>query len=112
MPFSWFDRTVTVRRAPIVAYGMRRERDWSQASDHSISECALVRPTSSTDWDDPARTRAIDMVLIAPYGSDIREGDRISYGGRTYEVDGVPEDRESPTGAVSHLRAALVAWSG
>lgn len=112
MPFSWFDRTVTVSRAPIVAYGTRRERDWSQASEHSISECALVRPTSSTDWDDPARTRAIDMVLIAPYGSDIREGDRILCEGRTYEVDGIPANRTSPTGAVSHVRAALVAWSG
>ena len=112
MPFSWFDKTVTVLRAPVVQYGTRSERDWSQASEHRVAECALVRPTSSTDWRDPARTRAIDKLLIAPYGSDIREGDRISYGGRTYEVDGIPEDRESPTGAVSHLRAALVAWSG
>lgn len=112
MPFSWFDKTVTVRRAPMVQYGARTERDWSKATSRSVSECILVRPTSSTDWGDPARTRAIDKVLIAPHGSDIREGDRISYGGRTYEVDGVPEDRESPTGAVSHLRAALVAWSG
>ena len=112
MPFSWFDRTVTVLRAPVVQYGTRRERDWSQASEHRVAECALVRPTSSTDWDDPARTRAIDKVLIAPYGSDIREGDRIVYGGRTYEVDGIADDRESPTGAVSHMRAALVAWSG
>ena len=112
MPFSWFDKTVTVLRAPVVQYGMRSERDWSQASEHRVAECALVRPTSSTDWRDPARTRAIDRLLIAPHGSDIREGDRIVYGGRTYEVDGIADDRESPTGAVSHLRAALVAWSG
>lgn len=112
MPFSWFDKTVTVLRAPVVQYGMRSERDWSQATSRTVRECILVRPASSTDWRDPARTRAIDKVLIAPYGSDIREGDRISYGGRTYEVDGIAEDRESPTGAVSHMRAALVAWSG
>lgn len=112
MPFSWFDRTVTVRRAPMVQYGARTERDWSQATSRSVSECILVRPSSSTDWRDPARTRAIDKVLLAPHGADIREGDRIVCGGRTYEVDGIPEDRESPTGAVSHLRAALVAWSG
>lgn len=112
MPPSWFDRTVTVLRAPIAAYGARSERDWSQASEHSIAECILVRPTSSTDWRNAAEPRAIDKVLIAPHGADIREGDRIVYGGRTYEVDGIPEDRESPTGAVSHLRAALVAWSG
>ena len=112
MPFSWFDRTVTVLRAPVVQYGMRSERDWSQASEHRVAECALVRPSSSTDWRDPARTRAIDKLLIAPYGSDIREGDRILCEGRTYEVDGIPANRTSPTGAVSHMRAALVAWSG
>lgn len=112
MPFSWFDRTVTVLRAPIVQDGMRSERDWSQATARTVRECILVRPGSSTDWRDASEVRAIDKVLIAPHGSDIREGDRISYGGRTYEVDGIPEDRESPTGAVSHMRAALVAWSG
>lgn len=112
MPFSWFDRTVTVLRAPVVQYGTRSERDWSQATSRTVHECILVRPASSTDWDDPARTRAIDMVLIAPYGSDIREGDRILCEGRTYEVDGIPANRTSPTGAVSHVRAALVAWSG
>lgn len=112
MPFSWFDKTVTVRRAPVVQYGVRSERDWSQATERMVAECILVRPTSSTDWGNAAEPRAIDRVLLAPHGADIREGDRIVYGGRTYEVKGVPEDRESPTGAVSHLRAALVAWSG
>ena len=112
MPFSWFDRTVTVLRAAYDTEDYRTERDWENATSHTVPECIIVRPTSSTQWDDASEVRGIDAVLIAPSGSDIQEGDRISYGGRVYEIKGVPEERESPTGAVSHLRAALVAWSG
>ena len=112
MPFDWWDQTVTVSRAPMAVDSGRTERDWSQASAHDVAGCILVRPSASTDWADPARTRSIDKLLLAPAGSDIAEGDRILHGGRIYEIDGVPEERTSPTGAVDHLRAALVAWSG
>ena len=112
MLHSWCDKTVAVKRAPMVADGYRAERDWTQARTHTVAGCALVRPSTSTDFNDPSRVRAIDMLLLAPPGADIAEGDRVSIGGKTFEIDGVPIQRQSPTGAVDHVRAALVAWSG
>lgn len=109
---SWCNEAVTVRRAAMATVGTRQERDWANATESTVSGCILVRPRTSTDFGDPARTRAIDWLLLAPPASDIAEGDRIVHGGRVYEVDGIALERTSPSGAVSHVRAALVAWGG
>ena len=112
MPFDWWDDSVTVLRAPMDTEDGRTERDWDDATSTTVNGCVLVRPSSSTDWADPARTRSIDKLLLAPLGSDIREGDRIVHNGRIYEVDGIPTDRVSPAHGADHMRAALVAWGG
>ena len=112
MPFDWWDESATVLRAPMATANGRTERDWSSATSATIHGCAFVRPRSGSDWADPARTRSLEWLLLAPTGSDVRAGDRVVRDGVTYEVDGVPTERRSPTGAVSHLRAELVAWGG
>ena len=108
---SWCDRTVTIMRAPMTT-GLRAERDWAQATTHDVGGCGLVRPSTSTEFSDPSRVRAIDWLLLAPPAADVAEGDRVVVDGRTYEIDGMPVVRTSPTGAVSHLRAELVGWGG
>lgn len=112
MPFEWINETVTVIRAVMVTSNHRTERDWANAQTHVVENCVVQKAASSTDFADPARVRSIDRTLIAPYGADIEEGDRIVSCGRTYVIDGLPTDVRSPSGAVSHMEADLVAWSG
>ena len=109
---GWCNQTVTVLRCPeTTAYG-RVERSWANPTRTDVAGCSVQPAASVTDWGDPARVREIDAVLYAPPGADIREGDRISVDGRTYEVDGAPMAWASPTGAVSHVYCNLKAWSG
>lgn len=109
---SWCNDVVTIRRAPTVTSNGRTERDWTAASSHTIAGCSLQPGATATDFADPARVEAIDATLYAPPSADIRDGDRVEFGGRTYGVSGAPRPWRSPTGAVSNLQANLRAWAG
>ena len=52
------------------------------------------------------------LTLYAPAGSDIKAGDRIEYGGKTYTIDGDPREWKSPTGVVSTVQCPLKEWEG
>lgn len=112
MLHSWCRHTVTVSRAPMAASGTRIERDWSHAAEHAIAGCSLQPASTSTDFGDVDAVAGISAILYAPEGADIAEGDRVSFGGRTYAVDGAPYSWESPTGRTSHVQARLRAWEG
>ena len=110
---SWCDDTVTVLRAPTVTRNGRSVRDWANATSHELARCTLQPSTTETGFDGAQRNAAgSSATLICPHGSDVREGDRVSFGGRTWEVDGVPLGTRSPTGHVSNVRVMLREWRG
>ena len=112
MLFGWCKQTVTVWRAPMVNVRGTKERDWRNAASHTLSGCWLDSPTTSTDRTDPRESTSVRLVLYAPPASDILEGDRVEYDGHTYELDGAPMKRLSPTGRLDHIECNLVDWEG
>lgn len=108
----WCTDTVTVTRAPLVDSRGSKVRDWANASEHAVAGCSVQYSSSDTDFGDRAANAYGRWRIFAPPGADIQDGDRVSFGGSTFEVDGVTADRRSPTGACSHLQATLVEWKG
>ena len=113
MLFSWCDDTVTVLRAGTrVAHG-RSVPDWSDPVRIVVGGCALQDGSTETGFDSAQRNpSASSATLLCPEGADIRQGDRVTLGERTWEVDGVPFPVKSPTGRVSHVRVRLREWRG
>jgi len=82
--------------------------DWDNPERLEISPCQLT-PKSSTDAND---RQFEGFSLIAEYGTDIRNSDRIEWTDplgnvATFEVAGAPMHFRSPSGRVSHVRASL-----
>ena len=110
---SWCQDTVTVLRAPWVTKGGRRVRDWGSAVPHRVGGCTLQQSSTETSFDGSARDASESAAtLLCPPGSDVREGDRVERGEERWLVDGVPEERRSPSGCVSHLHVRLREWRG
>ena len=109
---SFCRETVAVLRAPLVDSRGTVERDWARAASHVVRGCSAQPSSTSTGRGEPRSAVSEDAVLFAPPGSDVMEGDRVTCRLGTFVVDGEPMAWESPTGAVSHLRAALRSWRG
>jgi hypothetical protein len=117
MLFRWTDDVVTVIRP-----GSKVERgtiipDWENATEHTVRGCS-VQPTASTrDFADRVDQNTATFHMFAPYGSDIQAGDRIrcdigTGGVVTFDIDGIPYSRKSPTGRVSSVQVDLIKWEG
>lgn len=50
------------------------------------------------------------MTLFAPPGTDVRRGDRVTYAGTRYAIDGEPIRYPSPLGGLDHIECSLVDW--
>lgn len=89
------------------------EHDWADPTVLSITRCAVL-PVSTGESSGEARVGVnVTAALYAPPGSDIEIGDRVrTVSGETYQVVGAPQRRESPTGAVSHVRCDLARYVG
>lgn len=110
---SWCVDAVTVQRAAKVLRGGRELPDWAHASSHELAGCSLQGASTETEFDGAQRDASTSRAtLLCPPGSDVIQGDHVSFQGRTWLVDGVPMEVRSPTGAVSHVRAPLVEWRG
>lgn len=112
---SWCRDSVTVTRAPRVVANGRERRDWSSATSHVVGGCSLQQTDTDTSFDGAQRDASSSTArLICPYGSDIREGDRITIGGRTWVVAGFPpgDGLRSPYGGASNLTVTLKEWRG
>ena len=86
-------------------------RDWENATEAAIAGCHVQPNDTSMDMDDREQT-VMTYTLYAPVGADVLRGDRIAYGGHTYDVVGVPFDWYSPTNAVSHMTCRMTEWVG
>ena len=85
--------------------------DWSNPDRLVISGCS-VQPASTDLFQDGRVLGILDgMTAYMPFGSDVKEGDRIVYDGNTYTIDGVPRIWYA-AGNLSHVQCALRRWSG
>lgn len=112
---DWWTDTITVLRAPSGAdrYG-DDTRDWDNATEHEIPGCK-VNPAESSEFAGSADDRAQltrRRILAAPRTADLLATDRVRFRDVTYEVEGEPQPWDSPTAAVSHVYAQLVAVEG
>lgn len=102
---SWASQAVEVLRAP-ENDGVRRERDWTNATSTTVRGCSLQRSATSADMGAQEGTR-LDAMLYAPPHADIRKGDRIRYRGRVFAIEGEPWLEESPLHALDHIVCPL-----
>lgn len=113
MPLSFMRDTVTVLRAPLAGNGRgSQKRDWANAESHEVPNCQVTGLQTSQDRDGRVLQVSDRYTLRAPYGADIRAGDRVVWGGDTYYVDGDVSHAKSPTGRASSTRCALAKWEG
>ena len=112
MPLSFFKDSVTVKRAAIAVKNGMEYRDWSKASDHTITKVQITAQATSRDFDGRVENVSDRRTLRASYDADIAVGDRVIWNGETYEVDGEVFHTKSPTGRVSSTRCTLVRFTG
>lgn len=108
---SFANKSVTITRAPWIETRGTRERDWSNAEIHTVRGCS-IQPANTFSDRNQREAVEYDAVLYAPENADIQAGDKVTYNGRIYLVQGAPMLWESPTGAVSHLQVMLGAQNG
>ncbi len=110
VPHGW--DAVTVSRAPLVEVRGSMVPDWDHPTTYALTGCNVQPSSTSRDFEGRALQTDESMTLFAPAGCGIEAGDRIGFDGRTYEVDGEPQARRSPTGRIDHVVCSLVEWRG
>lgn len=83
-------------------------KDWANATTHTVGGCSLQLQSTTSDLN--ARTLQVtnNAILYAPYGADIKAGDRID----GYEITGEPMPVCGATGNISHMEIPLSEWRG
>lgn len=97
---------VTIRRPGTTTdrYGAN-VKDWSAATDTDVD--GWLAQTSAAEVNDLGREgERSDWTLYVPAGTDIEAGDRVIWGGTTFEVDGPPNRAWTPRGE-HHVEARL-----
>ena len=110
VPHGW--DSVTVLRATLVDSRGTKKRDWSNPTQATVKGCNFQYVSSVQNRDGRLLAVAEEIRLFAPFNADIQAGDRIQYDGNTYEVDGLPMARRSPSGHLNHLEIKLREWVG
>lgn len=106
----WALVTVTIERP-----GAREARgttvpDWSKKAEREVPGCWVGNASTSSDPSDEGRAANMHLTLYAPPGTDVRRGDRVTYAGDRYAIDGEPLAFPSPLGGTDHIECALVDW--
>ena len=108
----WRDVVEVIRPAMVERRGVRTP-DWKSATTHTLTRCSLQDGTTVTDFGSSQRDPIeSDATLFCGPDADIKDGDRVRLGDRTWTVSGVPQRPKSPTGRVSHTKADLKEWRG
>lgn len=111
MPMGWQLVSVTVTRP-----GSRRSRgatvaDWEHATSHVVGGCWVGNPSTSVDQTKEGRDVTVRATLYAPAGADVVRGDKVTYAGADYAIEGAPLPFPSPFGGIDHIECPLVDWS-
>ena len=110
---SFCTEEITRIRAPFKTVRGSQVRDWDsdEVTSVTIARCS-VQPASVVRDFDRSENVEKGMTLFAPPDADIELGDRITFAGKTYEIDGEPYTWVSPTRRVSSTQAHLKRWKG
>ena len=110
--FSWWKDSITRIRPGEKTVRGSVVPDWSNASELTITGCH--GQPASTGLSEDGRVLGImqGITLYAPANADIKAGDRITYNGNTYEINGEVNVWPSATGALDHLVINLRRYSG
>lgn len=101
--------SITRLRAPLIAdeYGTpSAERDWAHATSTVITGCS-IQPLIGAEYEVGREAVTVRWKIYAPAGTSLLAGDRVVYGGETYEVDSDGQEWPSPTGNLDHVQAVL-----
>lgn len=112
MGLSFFRDTIEVLRAPVLVKNGGEYRDWANATRHTIRNVQVTAQAPSQDFAGRLLNISDSRTLRADYNADVREGDRVIYDGKTYEVNGEVFRTKSPTGRASSMRCTLTRWRG
>ncbi|MBW3077692.1 hypothetical protein [Bifidobacterium simiiventris] len=110
---SFCHDTITVSRAPLIEERGSHIPDWTHAETHTIGHCSVQPAGSSLSLGDPRvlNTQILQTAYLPP-DADIQAGDRITWQGVDYVIDGEPAHWTSPTGILDHIVISLIAWKG
>lgn len=108
---SFWTQTVTRLRP-----GTKTERgtpvpDWSNPDALDIAECSVQPAATSLSQDGRILGVSDGLTVYAPYGADIKEGDRIVFEGETYTINGQPLSWPGAA-RMQHMQLNLVRWRG
>lgn len=104
--------TVTVVRPTVVDRRGTKVPDWNDAEEIELSGCCLQERSTMRDFDGRVLSVSEGFILFAPLGANIQAGDRVKFGGVTYEVNGIPSDWPCRSGRISHVEVLLSRWAG
>jgi hypothetical protein len=109
---SFAKETVTIVRPSWVDERGKQIPDYENPAETvTLANCS-VQPGATSEVLEGRQNSTIRFSLYAPPGTVIGAQDAVIYDGVRYAVDGAGQSWKSPTGAVSHVVAALVDWEG
>ena len=85
--------------------------DWDNPKSLTIAECSVQPASSSLTQDGRVAGVTDGLTVYAPANADVKAGDRISYGGNIYTINGDPLIWPGP-GRLAHIQLNLVRWRG
>ena len=110
---SWCTQTITRIRPKWTTSRGSTIPDWSEPQNKlDIKGCSVQPATTSLDTDGRVLGIEDGMTAYIPNGADVIAGDRIVYGGQTYEITGEPRVWKSATGGRDHIQLNLKRYSG
>lgn len=109
---SWANQTITVIRPGVKVERGSQMRDRDNVLEFDVSGCSIQPASTSLSQDGRVLGIEDGMTGFLPLNTDIREGDRVSFDGQTYELNGAPRVWHSATGRASYVQIGLRRWSG
>lgn len=85
--------------------------DWSTPTTDTFPGWAVDAGATVEDLTNRDGTR-VEYTIRGPIDDDVRAGDRITWLGDEYRVDGAPLKQPGPTSATSHQIVKLTRWEG
>lgn len=75
-------------------------------SGWSVDAGATIEDTQNRDGE------LIQFTVRGPIDSDVQSGDRITYDGDQYQIEGAPMKQPGPSSRTSHVTLLLKRWEG
>jgi hypothetical protein len=112
--FSWWNHTVTRIRPGVKIERGAEVPDWSPGVIDilDIAHCHLQPATTSLSQDGRVLGISDGYTCYMPPDADVKAGDRIVYGGKTYIITGESRVWPSATGSLDHIMLNLMRWTG